>query len=234
MSGCVTESSPRREDIRWRSSKSRTRWATQRGRPGSQRPRRRCRGSSADYYMHRLRALPEPVQRLMVLAAADPTGSAPLLWRAVQILGVGRDAAAVAESEGLLHIGVGVRFRHPLVRSTAYAAATPEDRRAAHLALAAATDQERDPERRVWHLAAAATGPDEDLAMELERMASTARARGGLAAAAAFLERSSALTAEPTARRAGRALGRGPRPCPGRRHGGRARLAGRERRFRHR
>src|SRR5262245_28279640 len=158
-----------------------------------------------DHYVQRLRALPQPVQRLLVLAAADPTGDAPLLWRAVQILGIGRDAAAIAESEGLLHIGVTVRFRHPLVRSTAYAVATPEDRRAAHLALADATDEQADPERRVWHLAAAATGPDEDLAMQLERMASTARARGGLAGAAAFLQRSSVLTAEPT-RRAGRAL----------------------------
>ena len=147
----------------------------------------------------------EDRQRLLLLAAADPTGDAVLLWRAAQTLDVARNAAGPAEAEQLLEISSRVRFRHPLVRSAAYAAASPEDRSAAHLALAAATDAEVDPERRVWHLAAAATGPDEAIATELERTAGTAQARAGLAAAAAFLHRSVQLSADPE-RRAERAL----------------------------
>jgi DNA-binding CsgD family transcriptional regulator len=157
------------------------------------------------HYLQRVQALPEPTQRLMLLAAADPTGDATLLWRAAPTLGLGRDAAAAADADQLLQIGSRVRFRHPLVRSAAYTAGSPEDRRAAHLTLAEATDAQTDPERRVWHLAAAATGPDEEVAAALERAAVRTQARAGLAAAAAFLQRSVALTAEP-ARRAERAL----------------------------
>ena len=157
------------------------------------------------HYLQRVQALPEPTQRLMLLAAADPTGDATLLWRAAPTLGLGRDAAAAADADQLLQIGSHVRFRHPLVRSAAYTAGSPEDRRAAHLTLAEATDAQTDPERRVWHLAAAATGPDEEVAVALEQAAVRTQARAGLAAAAAFLQRSVALTAEP-ARRAERAL----------------------------
>ena len=162
-------------------------------------------GPLDEYYARRIRALPEPTQQLLLLAAADPTGDATLLWRAAQTFGVPRSAAAVAESEQLLEIGSQVRFRHPLVRSAAYAAGRPEDRGAVHSALAAATDADVDPERRVWHLATAATGPDEAVAAQLEGTAATAQSRAGLAAAAAFLQRSVELTAEP-GRRAERAL----------------------------
>jgi len=162
-------------------------------------------GRLQDHYLQRVRALPEPTQRLMLLAAADPTGDATLLWRAAPALGLGRDAAAAADADQLLRIGSHVRFRHPLVRSAAYTAGSPEDRRAAHLTLAEATDAQIDPERRVWHLAAAATGPDEEVAAALEQAAARTQARAGLAAAAAFLQRSLALTAEP-ARRTERAL----------------------------
>ena len=158
-----------------------------------------------DHYLQRVRALPEPAQRLMLLAAADPTGDATLLWRAAPALGLGRDAATAADADQLLQIGSQVRFRHPLVRSAAYMAGSPEDRRAAHLTLAATTDAQTDPDRRVWHLAAAATGPDEDVATALEQAAVKTQARAGLAAAAALLQRSVALTAEP-GRRADRAL----------------------------
>jgi DNA-binding CsgD family transcriptional regulator len=144
--------------------------------------------------------LPGPAQQLMLLAAADPTGDATLLWRAAEQLGLGPSAVALADAERLLAIGSQVRFRHPLVRSAAYLAGSPEDRRAAHLTLAAATDADTDPERRVWHLAAAATGPDEDLAAALEQAAAKIQARAGLAASAAFLERSVMLTAEPRPR----------------------------------
>src|SRR5712692_5772303 len=158
-----------------------------------------------DHYLQRVRALPEPAQRLMLLAAADPTGDATLLWRAAPALGLGRDAATAADADQLLQIGSQVRFRHPLVRSAAYMAGSPEDRRAAHLTLAATTDAQTDPDRRVWHLAAAATGPDEEVAAALEQAAVKTQARAGLAAAAALLQRSVALTAEP-GRRADRAL----------------------------
>ncbi len=162
-------------------------------------------GQLQDHYLRRVRALPEPAQQLMLLAAADPTGDATLLWRAARTVGLGRDAAAAADAEQLLKIGSQVRFRHPLVRSAAYVARSPEDRRAAHLTLATVTDHQKDPERRVWHLAAAATGPDEDVATALEQAAAKTQARAGLAAAAAFLHRSVTLTAEP-GRRADRAL----------------------------
>ena len=162
-------------------------------------------GHLQDHYLRQVRALPGPAQQLMLLAAADPTGDATLLWRAAQTLGLRRDASAAADAEQLLNIGSHVRFRHPLVRSAAYVAGSPEDRRAAHLTLAAATDAQSDPERRVWHLAAAATGPDEDVASALEEAAAKIQARAGLAASAAFLQRSVTLTAEP-GRRADRAL----------------------------
>ena len=145
------------------------------------------------------------LMRYCARQASDTTGDATLLWRAAPTLGLGRDAAVAADAEQLLNIGSQVRFRHPLVRSAAYMAGSPEDRRAAHLTLATATDAQADPDRRVWHLAAAATGPDEQVAAALEQAAVKTQARAGLAAAAAFLQRSVALTAEP-ARRAERGL----------------------------
>ena len=162
-------------------------------------------GLLEDHYLTRVRALPEPTQRLLLIAAADATGDPTLLWRAAQTVGLGHDAAEPARAEQLLEIGSGVRFRHPLMRAAAYAAGSAEQRRAAHRALAEAIDPEADPDRRVWHLAAAATGPDESVAAELERSAERAQARAGVAGAAAFLQRSVALTEEP-ARRADRAL----------------------------
>jgi DNA-binding CsgD family transcriptional regulator len=174
---------------------------------GPRQPRRsgHLQSQLQDLYLRRIRVLPGPAQQLMLLAAADPTGDATLLWRAAGTLGLGLGAVAPADAEQLLNIGSQVRFRHPLVRSAAYVAGSPEDRRAAHLTLAKATDARTDPERRVWHLAAAATGPDEDIAAALEQAAAKIQARAGLAASAAFLERSVMLTAEPR-RRADRAL----------------------------
>jgi len=127
------------------------------------------------------------------------------VWRAAERLGIRVSAAAAAETEGLLAIGERVTFRHPLVRSAVYRSASLQDRQAVHLALAEVTDPEVDPDRRAWHLAAATPGTDEKVALELERSAGRAQTRGGLAAAAAFLQRSVALTREPT-RRADRAL----------------------------
>ena len=143
--------------------------------------------------------------RLLLLAAADPTGDPALLWRAADGVGISAAEAAPAEIDGLLTVGDRVTFRHPLVRSAIYQAAPVAERRRAHLALAEATDPGADPDRRAWHRARAAAGPDEEVAAELERSAGRAQARGGFAAAADFLERSAALTLEP-ARRAQRAL----------------------------
>ena len=144
-------------------------------------------------------------RRLLLVAAADSTGDLALVWRAAQRLGIPESAAHTVESDGLLALGEGVVFRHPLARSAVYRASGPEERSEVHRALAEATDPEIDPDRRAWHRAQAAFMPDEDVAAELERSAARALARGGFAAAAAFLERSSALTPE-AARRAGRAL----------------------------
>ena len=162
-------------------------------------------GVLEQHYLQRVRALPEQTQGLLLLAAADATGDPTLLWRAAQVLGIGHDAAEPARTEQLLEIGSGVRFRHPLMRAAAYAAGSTEDRRAAHRAFAEVIDADADPDRRIWHLASAATGPDEAVAAALERSATRARARAGVAAAAAFLQRSVALTPEPT-RRVERAL----------------------------
>ncbi|HEX6450763.1 MAG TPA: AAA family ATPase [Trebonia sp.] len=158
-----------------------------------------------DSFRRQLDALPTETRRLLQLAAADPTGDPALVWRAARRLGVRAQAAAPAAEAGLAEFGARVRFRHPLARSAAYFSAPFPDRQRMHGLLAEATDPVADPDRRAWHRAAAATGPDEEVAAELERSAGRAQARGGLAAAAAFLERAVALTAD-TARRAGRTL----------------------------
>ncbi len=151
-------------------------------------------------FQRRVEQLPAATQRLLLLAAGDPTGEFALLVRAAAELGIPTEELAPAEADGLLRLGPRVAFRHPLLRSAVYRAAPAEERRAAHRALAAATDAELDPDRRAWHRAHATIGTDEDVADELERSAVRARARGGLAAAAAFLERSAALTPAPSLR----------------------------------
>src|SRR3954447_8078305 len=156
-------------------------------------------------YRERLAGLPTDTARLLVLAAAEPVGDPILVWRAADRLGIDVSAASAAETEDLLTIGDRVVFRHPLVRSAVYRSAPADERRAAHLALAEVTDPDVDPDRRAWHLANAAPGPDEEVAAELERSAGRAQARGGLSAAAAFLQRSVALTRDPE-RRTDRAL----------------------------
>jgi hypothetical protein len=163
-------------------------------------------GRIEDSFRGRLEVLPAATRWLMLVAAAEPAGDPALVWRAAERLGIGAEAVAPAADAGLLAIGERVVFRHPLVRSAVYRAASPAERRAAHQALAGATDPQADPDRRAWHRAQATPGPDEDVAAELERSAGRAEARGGLAAAAAFLERAAALTLDP-ARRAERALG---------------------------
>ena len=157
-------------------------------------------------FLAQVESLPGDTRRLVLLAAADPTGDPRLLWRAAAQLGITRSAADGAVALGLVTISDRVVFRHPLLRSALYRSTTATERGTIHLALAYATDQTVDPDRRAWHLAAAAMGPDARVAAELERSAARAQTRGGLAAASALLCRAVALTAEP-ARRADRALG---------------------------
>jgi DNA-binding CsgD family transcriptional regulator len=162
-------------------------------------------GRIEDSFRRQMDAWPDQTRQLVQLAAADPSGDQYLVWRAAGRLGIPVQAAAPAEEAGLVEFGLRVRFRHPLARSAAYQSASFARRRQLHGALADVTDPLSDPDRRAWHMAQAVPGADEDVAAELERSASRAQARGGLAAAAAFLERAQELTLDPT-RRSRRAL----------------------------
>jgi DNA-binding CsgD family transcriptional regulator len=155
-------------------------------------------------FKKRIDGLTDNARTLLLLAAAEPVGDPAVMWRAAERLGLPLGTALDDDTEHLLSIQERVTFRHPLVRSAVYAGANSADRRAVHIALAEVTDRELDPDRRAWHLASAAAGPDEAVAAELERSAERAQARGGLAAAAAFMQRAVTLTTD-AARRADRA-----------------------------
>jgi DNA-binding CsgD family transcriptional regulator len=157
-------------------------------------------GRIEDNFARQVDALPGQTRRLVQLAAADPSGDQSLVRRAAGRLGIPADAADPAVQAGLVEFGTRVRFRHPLARSAAYRSASYSDRQQLHAALAEVTDPIADPDRRAWHRAQAAPGPDEEVAAELERSAGRAQDRGGLAAAAAFLERAMTLTADPARR----------------------------------
>ncbi|WP_328523115.1 helix-turn-helix transcriptional regulator [Kribbella sp. NBC_00359] len=162
-------------------------------------------GRIEESFVRRLEVLPPDTRLLLLTAAAEPLGDAPLLWQAAERLGLGADPAAGAIESGLISFGQHITFRHPLVRSAAYRMATARDRQAVHQALAEVTDPDLDPDRRAWHWAQASARPDEQVAAELEQSARRAQARGGFFAAGTFLERSAELTPEP-GRRAQRAL----------------------------
>src|SRR4051812_2130461 len=162
-------------------------------------------GRIEERFLQRLQDLSVHTRQLLLVAAAEPLGDPTLLWRAAERLGIPARELEPAERAALLQVDSRVRFRHPLVRSAVYRAASPAERRRVHLALAEATDTEVDPDRRAWHLAEATAMPDEDVAADLEGAAARAHARGGPAAAAAFLERAAMLTPAPP-RRARRAL----------------------------
>ena len=165
----------------------------------------RLSGRIEESFQRRMAALPEKTRRLLLITAAEPTGDPTLIWRAAARLGIGADAATPAAEDGLVDFGTRVRFRHPLMRSAIYQSAPVQGRRSVHRALAEVIDPDSEPDRRAWHRAEATGGPDEDVSEELEHSADRARARGGLAAAAAFLERATMLTLEP-AQRSARAL----------------------------
>jgi len=166
---------------------------------------RRSAGQIEESYVHRVQSLPADTRKLLLVAAAEPVGDAALFLRVAARLGIAVDALGPAEAGGLIESGPRMRFHHPLVRSAAYRAADMADRRAIHRALADATDPQSDPDRRAWHAANAATGPDDAVAAELEASAGRAQKRGGIAATATFLERATALTSDP-ARRVARAI----------------------------
>ncbi|MGX1811949.1 ATP-binding protein [Nocardia sp. NPDC055321] len=156
-------------------------------------------------FVTRIEELSAQSRLLLLIAAAEPVGDPTLVWRAAEQLGVTPAAALDEQTDALVSFDVRVTFRHPLVRSAVYRTAGDEDRRSVHRALAEVTDPRLDPDRRAWHLASATVVPDEAVAAELERSADRAQARGGLAASAAFLQRSVALTADAD-RRAERAV----------------------------
>ena len=156
-------------------------------------------------FLRRFESLPPDSRRLLVTAAAEPIGDVTLLWRALDRIGIAPEAVGPAEATGLIELGARVRFRHPLVRSAIYRAAAAPARQQVHHALAEATDPEADPDRRAWHRAHATAGLDEEVARELELSADRAKGRGGVAAAAAFLERAAELSPDP-AHRGARAL----------------------------
>ena len=162
-------------------------------------------GRIQESFGRRVEGLPKETRLLLAVAAAEPVGDPALVWRAAGRLGIPAHASGPAAEAGLVQFGARVRFRHPLARSAAYRSASPQDRRDVHRALAEATDPQVDPDRRAWHRAQAALGPDEEVATELERAAGRAQARGGLAAMSAFLERAAGLTPDP-AQRTERAL----------------------------
>ncbi len=156
-------------------------------------------------FRRQLEALPAQTRRLLLLAAAEPYGELSLVRRAAERLGIGAQAATPAIEAGLVEFEAKVRFRHPLLRSAVYRTASVQDRQEVHRVLAEVTDPVTEPDLRAWHRAKAAPGADEEVAAELERSAARAQARGGLAAAAAFLERAVLLSVDP-ARRAERTL----------------------------
>jgi DNA-binding CsgD family transcriptional regulator/tetratricopeptide (TPR) repeat protein len=156
-------------------------------------------GRIEESFVRQVETLSEDARRLLLVAAAEPVGDPLLLLAASERLGIAVSAVD-AEMDGLLALGERVTFRHPLVRSAVYRTASRQQRREVHLALAEATDDSVDPDRRAWHLATAAAGPSELVAAALEQSAGRAQARGGLAAAAAFLHRAVLLSEDPNQR----------------------------------
>lgn len=148
-------------------------------------------------FLDRCRRLPQSVQTLLLVAAADDTGDLTAVQQAAGALGA--DTAALqqaVQARLLITDGDSLRVRHPLVRSAMYQAATGQERREAHRALAAALGNRQDPDRQAWHLAAATDGPDIEVAAALERAAERADRAGGYTAAAAAHERAAVLTAD--------------------------------------
>ncbi|MDX6292332.1 MAG: hypothetical protein QOH50_1407 [Kribbellaceae bacterium] len=149
-----------------------------------------------ELFVRRVRELPADTQTLLLLAATEQPGRSDRLWQAAAALCIPESAAVPAEAAGRVAFWPEVRFSHPLVRSAVYHAASPDQRREAHRALAAACDPQRDAVARAWHLAAATAGPDDGVAAQLEAAADRASSRGGYATAAGLLERAALLSCD--------------------------------------
>jgi DNA-binding CsgD family transcriptional regulator len=158
-------------------------------------------------FEQRIAKLPTDTRTLLLLAAAEPQGNWAIVSRAADLLGVAPGALDAAELEGLCRVDRrgGIAFHHPLVRSAVYRLSSSAHRQAVHQALATALELDHGRDRRAWHRALASIGPDEEIAAELERSATEATERGGIAAGAALLARSVALTPD-TVRRNERTL----------------------------
>jgi DNA-binding CsgD family transcriptional regulator len=156
------------------------------------------------HFLQQFGALPAATRRLLITAAAEPTGDANSIWRAGLELDFDVDAITPAHDAGLLdagpHVGPFIVFRHPVIRSAVYQGSSPSERCRAHEALARACDADSDADRRAWHRAAAASSPDDAVATELEHAAHRAGERGSCAAAAALLSRAAQLTQDPDQR----------------------------------
>ncbi|MGP4022013.1 ATP-binding protein [Actinomadura sp. 3N407] len=149
-------------------------------------------------FRRQLAELPDATRLLLLVVAADGTADLGVVLRAATALGLGPADLGPAEEARLVVLsGEDVRFRHPLIRAVTYQNAAHHQRIAAHDALAGALRGDEHADRRAWHLAAAATGPDEDVAAELERAADRAGHRGGTAAVAAAYERAARLSTDP-------------------------------------
>jgi DNA-binding CsgD family transcriptional regulator len=157
------------------------------------------------HYLRQVDDLPEATRLFLLVAAAEPSEDHAVIVEAAISLGVDAAAADPATDRRLLDHQDRPRFRHPLIRSAVYGGAPASERRRVHAALAAATDGQRDGDRRAWHRAAATSGVDDTVAVELEAAAARARARGGYSAAGMFLARAAELTSDPD-RRADRVL----------------------------
>jgi DNA-binding NarL/FixJ family response regulator len=152
-------------------------------------------GRIQEVFQRQIGELPEPTRLLLLAAAANDSDELALVLRVGGTLGTSVDHLEPAERAGLILLGDGrARFRHPLIRSATYHGASLTHRIAVHQAFAAALDTDEHADRRAWHLAASATGPDENIAAELERAAEHAKRRGGYAAEAAAYERAGQLS----------------------------------------
>jgi DNA-binding CsgD family transcriptional regulator len=159
-------------------------------------------------FLGRLAGLPASSRRALGVAAASDVSDTETLAAALTRLGLSRVDLGAAEEAGLLTVGSTVAFSHPLARSAIYAAMGELERTEAHKALAAAAEAAKEPDRRAWHLAAAARDRDEDVASALVETAESARRRGGVWSEAKALERAARLTPDPR-RQAGRLAGAG-------------------------
>ncbi|MFD8812351.1 AAA family ATPase [Streptomyces sp. NPDC059627] len=151
-------------------------------------------------YLREALALPPRTRTLLLTSAADPTSDPNVLWRAGPELGFDAGDAVAAEERDLLSIRETVRFRHPLIRSAVYHGAPLARRARVHAVLAEVAADLGEADLRAWHLAAAATDPDDAVAAELDRAAVRTRDRGDWTGSSSLLARSASLTSDPPAR----------------------------------